>query len=138
MKQRGESALSIWQKILRQYHDSRWKSINHLHEDNTTCISCLRSGTNKTMKTLERGFGVDIAWNHDRIESGDYDLIHTRSSHMAADIFTKPFSGPAPWTRLRRCIATRPWLPKEFVAIVLQCCAWTFDKAYREGVSVNH
>ena len=56
------------------------------------------------MKTLERGFGVDIAWNHARVESGDYDLIHTRSSHMAADIFTKPFPGPAPWTRLRRLI----------------------------------
>ena len=52
------------------------------------------------MKTLERGFGVDIAWNHDRIESGDYDLIHTRSSHMAADIFTKPVE-KAKFVRMR-------------------------------------
>ena len=49
MKQRGESALDIWQKVLRQYHPTGWKTVNRLHEDNTTCISCLRSGANKTM-----------------------------------------------------------------------------------------
>ena len=69
----------------------------YLHEDNTTCISCLRSGINRTMKTLERGFGIDIAWNHKRIESGDYVLVHTRTSHMSADIYTKGLGNPKTW-----------------------------------------
>ena len=88
-------------------HDTEkgiWRVVIHTHEDNTPAIAILRTGMNKTMKTLERGFGVDISWCHTRIESGDYVLIHTRTSHQTADIYTKGISEPIAWRRLRRLI----------------------------------
>ena len=118
MKGRGESAMDIWQLLLAPYHQSTpskfptyggrnrwarpvhhgpWKIVVFIHEDNAPAISILRSGMSKTMKTLERGFGIVIGWNHQRIESGDYILIHTRSSHQAADIYTKGISYPTTW-----------------------------------------
>ena len=45
-----------------------------------------RTGKNPTMTTLERGFGVSIAYIHDRVTSGDFNLIHTESRDMSADI----------------------------------------------------
>ena len=57
--------------------------------NNTTAIIGARTGKNPTMKTLERGFGINIGWNNERILSGDYDLIHTSTKHMIADIYTK-------------------------------------------------
>ena len=104
MKSKGEPALDIWPTLLAQYHEPDWKFQVFLHEDNTTCITCVRTGANKTMKTLERNFGVSIGWCHDRVESLDYVLIHTRTSHMAADIYTKGFRAPDVWIRLRRLI----------------------------------
>ena len=104
MKEKGEAALTIWNLLLKQYHDSSWSLRLFLQEDNTACIQCASTGKNQTMKTLERGFGVNIGWNHDRVESGDYVLVHTRSTCMSADIYTKGFSNPVAWTRLRRLI----------------------------------
>ena len=70
MKSRGEMSLDLFGVIMKRYHDSQWKPQIKFHEDNTTCITCLRSGINKTMKTLERGFGVSLGWCHGRISSG--------------------------------------------------------------------
>ena len=96
MKDRGEASLSLWNKLMKQYHkdDPDWKSVVYCHEDNTVALGILETGINKTMKTLERGFGVDIAWCHKKFTSGDYKILHTRSSHMAADIYTKGFGNP--------------------------------------------
>ena len=58
MREKGEPALSIWQAILGRFHystDPSWKVKIHLHEDNTTCIHCVRCG-NHPMKTLKRNF----------------------------------------------------------------------------------
>ena len=56
------------------------------------------------MKDLERCFGISLAWGHQRIESGDYVLIHTRSHDMAADIYTKGFQNRPLFWRLRQLI----------------------------------
>ena len=90
--------------ILGQYHDKDWKLTVNVHEDNTTAIAGVRSGKNPIMRTLERGHGVSMGWLHERVATGDYNSIHTRSTNMTADIFTKPFTDPVTWTRLRRLV----------------------------------
>ena len=55
-------------------------------------------------KKNERGHGVQLAWNHERFSSDDYVSIHTRTSHMTADIYTKGFNDANTWRRLRRLI----------------------------------
>ena len=56
------------------------------------------------MKTLERCFGVSVAWFHERLLSKDYKILCTRSYDMAADICTKGFSSAESFWRLRRLI----------------------------------
>ena len=104
MKKRGEQALTLWQALLEQYHEDGWSASIVLHEDNTTAIIGARTGKNPTMKTLERGFGIDIGWNNERIISGDYELIHTSTKHMIADIYTKCMANPEDWHILRRLV----------------------------------
>ncbi len=107
MRSKGELGLDIWPVLLKHYHkdeDIPWKGVTFAHEDNTTAIVCFRTGQNKTMKTLERGHGVQLSWNHGRFSSDDYILIHTRTSHMTADIYTKGFNDANTWRRLRRLI----------------------------------
>ena len=41
-----------------------------------------------------------IGWINERLTTGDYNLIHTRTQHMSADIYTKYFSNPETWQRL--------------------------------------
>jgi hypothetical protein len=76
-----------WHRIMKQYHmaDDAWDVFVHLHEDNTTCIVCARTGNNPTMKTLERCVGVSVWWIYQRVTSRDYNLIHTNTKHMCAD-----------------------------------------------------
>ena len=104
MKRRGEQALTIWQWLLEQYHEEGWTASIILHEDNTTAIIGARTAKNPTMKTLERGFGIDIGWNNARILSGDYELIHTSTKHMIADIYTKCMCNVDDWEILRRLV----------------------------------
>ena len=61
------------------------------------------------MKTLERIFGVEIGWIFERLEEHSYDLIHTRTDYMTADIYTKEFECKWLWARLRRliCVFTK-------------------------------
>ena len=113
MREKGESALSIWQAILWRFHaeeDSSWKMKVNLHEDNTTCIHCVRCG-NHTMKTLERNFGCKVSWMNDVVmgpkqdgQGSGYVLVHTGSKHMAADIYTKSFTDKATFGNLKQLI----------------------------------
>ena len=105
MKNRGEPAIDIWSLLLAKYHDQDWKFQLNVQEDNTTAIAGARSGKNPTMKTLERGHGVSVGWINERIVSGNYNLIHTRTKHMSADIYTKAFANPETWHRLRKLIS---------------------------------
>ncbi len=105
MKKRGETALIIWYTMMQQFHDNHpeWKAVVNLHEDNTTAIVAARTGKNPTMTTLERGFGVSIAYIRNRVTSGELNLIHTESRDMA-DIYTKGIANPELFTRLRKLI----------------------------------
>ena len=94
MKTKGEPAFSIWTRLLAQYHEEGWTVTIHLHEDNTTAIVGARTGKNPTMKTLERGFGVVIGWINEQIAKGFFNIIHTRTRHMSADIYTKCCQNP--------------------------------------------
>ena len=76
----------------------------NLHENNTTALTVASTGKNPTMKTLERGHGVSIGWINSRVNSGDYNLVHTRTQHMSADIYTKGINNPDTWNRLRKLI----------------------------------
>ena len=69
------------------------------------------------MKTLERGLGVSIGWLRERVATGDYNLVHTRSTNVTADIFTKPFTDLVTWTRLRRLVNV--YTPDELSAMIL-------------------
>ena len=101
MHDKGEPMLTIGYLLFKRYHEQGWEFRMNLHEDNTTCITVARTGKNPTMKFLERGHGISIGWIHDRIEQGWYNMIHTRTEHMTADIYTKAFNEPRKWDRLR-------------------------------------
>jgi len=90
---------------------------------------------NKTMKTLDRNFGVSIAWNHERFESGDYILIHTRSTHMAADIYTKGFRSAGAFERLRRLINI--YSLKEIESGEFSPSSGSYDTRDVEGIDVD-
>jgi hypothetical protein len=56
------------------------------------------------MKTLERCFGISVTKINERMLSGDYIMVHTRSHDMSADIYTKGFTDVALFNRLRYLI----------------------------------
>merc|ERR1712066_88011 len=39
---------------------------------------------------------------HERVKARDYNLIHTRSGDISADVYTKAFTQKSIWTKLRR------------------------------------
>jgi hypothetical protein len=106
MRARGDPCFVVWHRILKQYHmrDDAWDVVVHLHDDNTTCTVCARASKNPTMRTLERCFGVRVGWIYQRVTSGDYNLIHTNTKHMCADIYTKAMPNPVLFNRLRKLI----------------------------------
>ena len=111
MKDRGEPAISIWQKILGHWRSPGWQIKVNLHEDNTTAIHGVRTGKNPTMKTLERNFGVKVGYMHEQVcGTGDdgppspFTLIHTSSRHMSADIYTKGFTDKTLFSTLKQMI----------------------------------
>ena len=44
---------------------------------------------------------VSLAWGHQRMMSGDYIMVHTRSHDMSADIYTKGFLNKTLFRRLK-------------------------------------
>ena len=108
-----------------------WSPVIFVHEDNTTCISAVSTGKNPTMKTLERCFGVCLAWLSSRMMSGDYNLVHTRSHDMTADIHTKGFDDVGLYRRLRKL--NNIFTPEEIANVRGEVSCWnpdplTFDK----------
>ena len=51
IQNRGEPSVTIWQRLLAQYHDSDWKFRMNLHEDNTIAIVGARTGKNPIVKS---------------------------------------------------------------------------------------
>ena len=54
------------------------------------------------MKTLERNFGVSVAWLNERLKSGEYIIVHCGSKNMSADIYTKGFTDKSLWEMLNQ------------------------------------
>ena len=73
--------------------------------ENSTGIRGACTGKNPTMKTLERGHGVSVGWIHEKIETREYNLIHTSTDVMAADIYTKAISKPIKLDILRKQVS---------------------------------
>jgi len=86
-----------------------WRFHVVIHEDNTTTMQIVNSGKNKSMKTLERNAGISIGYLHERVLSGDYLLLHTRSCDMTADIYTKATRDVANWLRMKKLINVYSW-----------------------------
>ena len=114
MNERGEPAITIWDTLLGHFHRKvrpDWQLKINLQEDNTTAIQGVRNGKNPTMETLERIFGTKIGRMHEQVMgpkldgSGTYyNLIHTGSKHMSADIYTKGFMDSRTFGNLRQLI----------------------------------
>ena len=81
-----------------------WNLRIDLHDDNAATVQVALTGKNPTMKLLERGHGISVGQLHDYVKNGIINMIHTRSEHMAADIYTKLFVDPMLWNRLRMLI----------------------------------
>ena len=91
-------------KVLGKYHEKQWSLRINAHEDNTTMLTVAATGKNPTMKTLERNHGVSVAWIHKQVQDGVYNFVHTRTEHMTADLFIKPFSNAETWRRLKQLV----------------------------------
>ena len=91
---------------MAQYHPKDWKPSMMVHEDNSTAIMGVKTGKNPTMKTLERGHGVSISWLHEKCcgDTPEYQIIHTGTKDMTADLYTKRICDEPTWNTLRRLI----------------------------------
>ena len=67
------------------------------HEDNSTAVSVLKSGYSGAMRHIERNRGIRLRALAERFASGDFAVFYERSALMAADIYTKAFTGAPEW-----------------------------------------
>ena len=74
------------------------------HEDNNTAVTVLRSGWSSTMRHLERTHGVCLRALAEQMRRPYFCLMYERSALMAADIYTKAFTGKAGWELACRLI----------------------------------
>ena len=81
----------LWEKLLSH-------PCPIVHEDNDVAIRIVYSGKNQTMRQLSRTPGISVAWLHESLEKGEFDLIYEPSATMCADIFTKSITNAHSWT----------------------------------------
>jgi len=67
------------------------------HEDNATACLVLKQGYSGAMRHIERNHGIRLRACAERFKSGRFNLFYERSALMAADIYTKAFSGAPEW-----------------------------------------
>ena len=79
----GLPGLEMWDILLAR------EVVLLFREDNTAMIRIMETGRNPTMKTLERNFGISVAWLNERLKSGEYVIVHCGSKNMSAGIYTK-------------------------------------------------
>ena len=75
----------------------RPKMVIQFHEDNATAVIVLKSGYSGAMRHIERNHGIRLRASAERFASGEYQLFYERSALMAADIYTKAFTGAPEW-----------------------------------------
>ena len=78
------------------------------HEDNQAMIRVIETGRNPTMRYLHRTHRISIATLHEILTGQSTDTTvkcqFTKSSEMAADIFTKGFTDKGKWTHATRSV----------------------------------
>ncbi len=71
------------------------------------------------MQPLDQIPGINVGWVHAKVADGSYNMIHTRTEHMTADLYTKSFKDFALWGRLKmlaniyspKQMDANPWVP---------------------------
>ena len=96
----GIPAVDLWQFLLAKAGDV----VIEFHEDNNTAVTVLRSGWSSTMRHLERTHGVCLRTLAEQMRRPYFALMYERSALMAADIYTKAFTGRAEWELACRLI----------------------------------
>jgi len=95
----GTPAIDIWSLAL----GSNQLTIQ-FHEDNATACTVLKSGYSGAMRHIERNHGVKLRSLAERFRSPDFHLFYERSALMAADIYTKAFTGAPEWQCVMKLI----------------------------------
>lgn len=62
-----------------------------LHQDNTSTISMILNG--RSMNARSRHINIRYFFLKERVENGEFDVVHTKSARMTADILSKPLQG---------------------------------------------
>ena len=88
----GVPALDLWELIL-----SSSDLTIEFHEDNQTAVVVLKTGYSAAMRHIERTHGVKLRATAERFWKGDFHMFYERSALMAADIYTKAFTGAPEW-----------------------------------------
>ena len=99
LRTHGVPALDLWCLLL-----GRPKFQIQFHEDNATAVIVLKSGYSGAMRHIERNHGIRLRASAERFASEDFFMFYERSALMAADIYTKAFSGAPEWQTVMKLI----------------------------------
>ena len=89
----GLPAMEAWRLLLSS-------PVLLVHEDNDVAIRVCTMGKNQTMRHLGRTHGISIAWLHEQLTRGAFELVFEPSCTMAADISPRPSPIPMRGGRL--------------------------------------
>ena len=107
-------AIDLWEVLIGKH-----KPI--FHEDNTAMIRVVETGKNPSMKHLPRAHRIPISWLHEQHAGKQFVLEYTKSSAMAADIYTKAFSDLVKWQHACKLINLfRPDQAVEVIGVFYQ------------------
>jgi len=98
LKQYGIPASMLWGEYLLK-RDDMSEPLTVLHEDNQSMTKVMKTGKNPTMRYMSRTHGLNIAWMSTVFDQDYMELVYEKTDRMAADIFTKAFSGAEPWRK---------------------------------------
>ena len=92
-------ALDLWEVLLPKGFTSVF------HEDNQAMIQVIKTGRNPTMRHLHRVRRISVAWLHERLGPvpgrDSVSVEYIASSDMCVDVYTKRFTDPDAWKRVR-------------------------------------
>ena len=100
MRQLALPAVPLWETILQR----KLKIV--FREDNEAAIKIVNSGYSSALRHMARTHKVNIAWIHEVMTSGHFQLLYVKSQRQCADIFTKAFVLADGWQLACRNIAT--------------------------------
>lgn len=116
-------AISLWDVLL----PGGYKSV--FHEDNSACISVIKSGKKPTMRYLDRTHGISLQFLLDHMGKSVpntnkmmYDLKYTDTKRMVADIHTKGFTCSEKWHHATQLCNVFPF--EDFSYVVSTHAKW--------------